>query len=120
MPEQQPLEPSDIDRPMDNRLPVPATDPSTGLPARNTRDGARLATRTFGAGPVLAASMIGAAAAAAVTGAAVAARMLWPWMSPVLRDVVPPAEQAPPVARWLGPGFHVSYTHVEIHWTGDR
>jgi hypothetical protein len=130
MSEQQPPEPTDIDRPANARLPVPARDRRAVRP-RDTMS----APSTFVAGPALAASLLGAAAAVAVTGAAVVARLLWPWTTAAGRDLARPPVPTPStrpsravapgrhpahVAGWLGPGVRVSYTHVEIYWPGER
>jgi hypothetical protein len=72
--------------------------------------------------PFLAASAAGAAgaagAAAAATGAALAARLLWPWAG--WQHLAQPGEQSGSASTWLGPGVHVSYTHVEMHWPLER
>jgi hypothetical protein len=69
-------------------------------------------------GPAAVASVFAAAAAAAMTGAAVASRMMWPWASGAGRADPPP--EPPSFSGWAGPGVHISYTHVEIHWPTGR
>jgi hypothetical protein len=109
MPE-QPMKPTEIAD--DARLPVPRHDRRPMPRPDNT------VARSFAVGPVLAASLFGAAAAATMAGAAVAARILWPWTTSTLREVAKPAERSTSLTDWFGPGVHVSYTHVEIHWPG--
>jgi hypothetical protein len=102
----------------DDRLPVPAG-PRAALRRRTGADERVVVRRPWQAGPVLAASLLGAAAAAAVTGAAVAARLLSPWAGPALRDVVDSREKrVAPAAQWLGSGVRISYTRIEIFWPG--
>jgi hypothetical protein len=102
----------------DDRLPVPAG-PRAALRRRTGAGDPVIVRRPWQAGPVLAASLLGAAAAAAVTGAAVAARLLSPWAAPVLRDVVrSPEKRVVPAAQWLGSGVRISYTRIEIFWPG--
>jgi hypothetical protein len=107
MPE-QPLEPTDISRSDEGRLPVPAPrrQPAT---TRSPERAVQLAARTALMGPVVAASLAAAATAAAVTAAAAATRLLWPAVLP-RRSV-----------EWSGdlPEMFVSYTRLEI-WTTRR
>ena len=101
-----------------DRLPVPAG-PRAALRRRTGADERVIIRQPWKAGPVLAASLFGAAAAAAVTGAAVAARLLSPRAAPVPRDLVHSRdERAVPAAQWLGSGVRVSYTRIEIFWPG--
>jgi hypothetical protein len=101
-------------------LPVPARDrlpavrPTAALPIERA---AGLIRAVAGA-PIVAAAVAGATAAAAVSGAAAVSRMLWPgsWV----RERSAPEEAQPSTPTWLGPGVHVSYTHVEIHWRTGR
>jgi hypothetical protein len=64
--------------------------------------------------PVVAAAVVGATAAAVVSGVAAASRWMWPWLGGGTRGTV----GEPSAASWLGPGVHVSYTHIEVHWPG--
>jgi hypothetical protein len=121
MADQQRPQPSDTGHPHDANLPVPAGDRGPATVADATaRDLARLPARALEAGPALAASIVGAAAAAAVTGAAVAARLLWPWVTAGWRPSQQPEPPRPFSSGWVGPGFSVRYTHIEIHWPGER
>jgi hypothetical protein len=102
--------------PAGNRL--PAARPTAALPVE--RAGALI--RAMAGAPLVAAAVAGATAAAAVSGAvsgaAAMSRLAWPG-SWVRRR--PASEDAPPSeATWPGPGVHVSYTHVEIHWSTRR
>jgi hypothetical protein len=97
--------------PAGNRL--PAARP-TALPVESA--GALM--RAVAAVPLVAAAVAGATAAAAVSGAAAMSRLVWPGSWVRRRSA---SEDAPPSeATWLGPGVHVSYTHVEIHWSTRR
>ena len=66
--------------------------------------------------PVVTAAVLTAAAAAAVSGVAAAYRWMWPWLA----GATPSAPPHPSSASWLGPGVHVSYTHIEMHWPLGR
>jgi hypothetical protein len=68
--------------------------------------------RAVSEAPLAAAAVAGAAAAAAFSGAAAASRLLWPWL--VGRPVAPREQQV------SGPGVHISYTHIEMHWPLGR
>jgi hypothetical protein len=98
--------------PAGNRL--PAARPTAALPVE--RAGALI--RAMAGAPLVAAAVAGATAAAAVSGAAAMSRLVWPGSWVPRRSA---SEEAPPSeATWLGPGVHVSYTHVEIHWSPRR
>jgi len=130
MSEQQPLEPTEIHRPDDGNLPVPATERAVTRQI-SPREIVRLANRTVARRPVLTASVaalsvVGAAAAAAVTGTAAltrAARLLWPGstgQSPLVRALASNDPADLPGARptWpAGPSVHLRYTRVEIRWS---
>jgi hypothetical protein len=122
MPEQNSPEPTEVPRPDEARLPIPAPD---RRPAGTTADATgltRLATRTVATGPVLAATVLGAATAAAVTGAAVAARLLWPWVTASRPNLPQPTQPTRPVTSssgWSGPTVYFRYTSIEIHWPGQ-
>jgi hypothetical protein len=99
----------------DPRLPVPLGDrrpavrPSGGLSA----DPATALARAVIRAPLLTAAAVGAAA---MSGAVAASRLLWPWLA---------GRGAGPSNPWTwasrpGPGVHVSYTHIELHWPLDR
>src|SRR3954454_10648403 len=66
--------------------------------------------------PVVAAAVMSATAAAVVSGVAAASRWMWPWLAWGTRDTA----GEPSAASWLGPGVHVSYTHIEVHWPLGR
>ena len=66
--------------------------------------------------PVVAAAVASATAAAVVSGVAAASRWMWPWLAAGARGMA----GEPSAASWLGPGVHVSYTHIEVHWPRDR
>src|SRR5687767_577525 len=112
---QEPQTPGDTHDPEDIRLPVPSQDrhPVPRTPRAVSVAGADTLARTLAAAPLMAASVVGAAAAAAFTGAAVATRLLWPWAA--WRE---PSSggQAQSLPGWAGAGLHVSYTHLEVHW----
>ncbi len=98
--------------PAQNRL--PAARPMAALPVE--RAGALI--RAVAGAPLVAAAVAGATAAAAVSGAAAMSRLVWPGSWVRRRSA---EEDAPPSeAIWLGPGVHISYTHVEIHWSTRR
>jgi hypothetical protein len=98
--------------PAGNRL--PAARPTAALPVE--RAGALM--RAMVGAPLVAAAVAGATAAAAVSGAAAMSRLVWPGSWVRRRSA---AEDAPPSeATWPGLGVHVSYTHVEIHWSTRR
>jgi hypothetical protein len=100
-----------------DRLPVPAR-PRAELRRRTGADERVIIRQPWKAGPVLAASLFGAAAAA-VTGAAVAARLLSPWAAPVPGNLVRSREKrVVPAAQGLGSGVRISYTRIEIFWPG--
>jgi hypothetical protein len=98
--------------PAGNRL--PAERPSAAVAVERA---AGLVRAVAGA-PLVAAAVAGATAAVAASGAAAASRLLSPWTW-VRR---PPASEdaQPAAAEWAGPGVHVSYTHIEIHWRTGR
>jgi hypothetical protein len=97
--------------PAGNRL--PAGRPTAALPV----EAAGALMRAVAGAPLVAAAVAGATAAAAVSGAAAMSRLVWPgsWVRRRSAADAPPSE-----ATWLGPGVHVSYTHVEIHWPMRR
>jgi hypothetical protein len=101
-------------------LPVPARDrlpaarPTAALPV----EAAGALMRAVAGAPLVAAAVAGATAAAAVSGVGAMSRLVWPgsWVRRrSAAEDVPPSE-----ATWLGPGVHVSYTHIEIHWSTRR
>src|SRR5512144_1398736 len=59
-------------------------------------------------GPAAAAGALVRATASVMTGAV--AHMVRPWLVGI--PVTPP-----PTREWSGPGVHVSYTHIEVHWS---
>ena len=63
------------------------------------------------AGSPMAVPMMAAAAMQATASAMTEAMaaMMRPWLIGV--PVTPP-----PAREWVGPGVHVSYTHLEMHW----
>jgi hypothetical protein len=102
------------------RLPVP----STGHPAVVRRsnlpvdrsDAAVPAVSDTLLAPMVAAALVTATAAAVVTGVTAASRWMWPWLahgSPIWWYQSSPA-------GWIGPGVHIRYTHMEMHWPLDR
>ena len=66
--------------------------------------------------PMVTAAVLTGAAAAAVSGVAAAYRWMWPWLA----GGAPSAPPQPSSASWLGPGVHVSYTHIEMRWPLGR
>jgi hypothetical protein len=95
-----------------SRLPVPRADQRPAVRPAGYGDAL---VRAVSEAPLAAAAVAGAAAAAAFSGAAAASRLLWPWL---VGRAVPPGEQ--PVSAPFGPGVHVSYTHIEMHWPLGR
>jgi hypothetical protein len=95
----------------DSRLPVPAGERRpevhrTGIaPVGSTNALVRAAGAPLLA-PLAAAAVVGATAAAVTE---VVARMMRPWLG-----------GGQPPTTWSGPGVHVSYTHLEVHWPLDR
>ena len=83
-------------------------------------DQANVAVRAVSGAPLLApmvtAAVVTATAAAVVSGVAAASRWMWPWLAGGARG----AAGEPSSAIWLGPGVHVSYTHIEMHWPLGR
>ncbi|NMH98286.1 hypothetical protein [Pseudonocardia acidicola] len=53
-----------------------------------------------------------------MSGAAVASRLLWAWSG--WRDLPRSGAQEQQPSSWAGPGVHISYTHIEMHWPLDR
>jgi hypothetical protein len=119
MADHEPTSPIDA-RNSGTHLPVPA---GNRLPAE--RPSAAVAVeraaglvRAVAGAPLVAAAVAGATAAVAASGAAAASRLLSPWTWVRRR---PASEDAQPAtAERLGPGVHVSYTHIEIHWRTGR
>ena len=66
--------------------------------------------------PMVAAAVVSATAAAVVSGVAAASRCMWPWLAGATRGTA----GEPSAVSWLGPGVHVSYTHIEVHWPPGR
>jgi hypothetical protein len=66
--------------------------------------------------PLVAAAVVSATAAAAVSGLAAASRWMWPWLAGGARGTA----GEPSAASWLGPGVHISYTRIEMHWPSGR
>ena len=99
------------------RLPVPLPDRRPALRQSGVAlpdPAAALVRAVSGAplvAPVIAATVVGATAAAVVSGVAAASRWMWPWLA----GGSPSAPTAPSSASWLGPGVHISYTHIEAH-----
>jgi len=100
------------------RLPVPLSD---RLPAMRAAEivpvdpAGAVARAVSGApllAPVVAAAVVSATAAAVVSGVAAASRWMWPWLAGGARGTA----GEPSAVSWLGPGVHVSYTHIEVHW----
>jgi hypothetical protein len=100
-----------------SRLPVPAGDrrpevrrsalAPTGPSALVKAAGAPLVA------PLVAAAFVGATAAAVSEAVS---RLIRPWFTGPAGPSVTPTSPA----SWTGPGVHVSYTHVEVHWPLDR
>jgi hypothetical protein len=110
--------PDGVPDPNGARLPIPLANP---LPAVRAADivpvdpAGPLVRAVSGApllAPVVAAAVVSATAAALVSGVAAASRWMWPWLAGGTRGT---AREASAVS-WLGPGVHVSYTHIEVHW----
>ena len=104
------------------RLPVPFSDSRPAVRAAEMVpvDPAGAVVRAVSGAPLLApmvaAAVVSATAAAVVSGVAAASRWMWPWLAGGKRGTA----GEPSVASWLGPGVHVSYTHIEIHWPLGR
>jgi hypothetical protein len=119
----EPRQPADTHSPHDPKdttLPIPVRErrPATRPPQTASVDPAVTLTRALVEAPLVGASIAGAAAAAAMTGAAALARLLWrraDW-----RELPRFGEQPRSWAGWSGPGVHVSYTHIEMHWPAER
>ena len=70
--------------------------------------------------PMLANPMLVAQAMAETMGQAMAA-MMRPWLVGLpVPPVLPQVPEPPATGTWSGPGVHVSYTHVEMHWPLGR
>ena len=98
------------------RLPVPLSDRVPAVRAAEVVpvDPAGTVVRAVSGAPLLApvvAAAVASATAAAVVSAA-ASRWMWPWLAGGARGTA----GEPSAASWLGPGVHVSYTHIEMHW----
>jgi hypothetical protein len=104
------------------RLPVPLSDRLPAVPAAEmvpVDPVGPLVRAVSGApllAPLVAATVVSATAAAVVSGAAAASRWMWPWLAGGTRDT----GREPSAASWLGPGVHVSYTHIEVRWPLGR
>jgi hypothetical protein len=104
------------------RLPVPLSDrrPAVGAAEIVPVDPAGAVVRAVSGAPLLApvvaAAVVSATAAAVVSGVAAASRWMWPWLAGGARGT----GGEPSAASWLGPGVHVSYTHIEVHWPLGR
>jgi hypothetical protein len=104
------------------RLPVPLSDrrpavrPADVVPVDRADAVVRAVSSAPLLAPMVAAAVVTATAAAVVSGVAAASQWMWPWLA----GRVPSAPKAPPSASWLGPGLHVSYTHIEVHWPLGR
>jgi hypothetical protein len=66
--------------------------------------------------PIVATAVVSATAAAVVSGVAAASRWMWPWLAGGARGTA----GEPSAVSWLGPGVHVSYTHIEVQWPPGR
>jgi hypothetical protein len=103
------------------RLPVPLADrrPAPRHSGIALPDSAAALVRAVSgaplAAPVIAGAVVGATAAAVMSGVAAASQWMRPWLTGA--PVVP---AAPSSASWLGPGVHISYTHIEMHWPLGR
>ncbi|MHA6792063.1 hypothetical protein ACVGVM_00850 [Pseudonocardia bannensis] len=120
MPDHESVTPSGAPGPDDSRLPVPASERRPASRASRTVSVARPESlaRALAGAPLVAASVVGAAAAAAMTGAAVVSRLMWPWTD--RRELPWPGAQPRSPSSLVGPGVHISYTRVEVHWPLDR
>jgi hypothetical protein len=104
------------------RLPVPLSDRLPAVQAAEIVpvDPAGAVVRAVSGAPLLApmvaAAVVSATAAAVVSGVAAASRWMWPWPAGGTRGTA----QEPSAASWFGPGVHVSYTHIEVHWPLGR
>jgi hypothetical protein len=114
--------PDGVPDPDGARLPVPFSDSRPAVPAAEIVpiDPAGPLVRAVSGAPLLAplvaAAVVSATAAAVVSGVAAASRWMWPWLAGGTRDTA----REPSAASWLGPGVHVSYTHIEVHWPLGR
>jgi hypothetical protein len=95
----------------DSRLPVPAGErrPEVHRTGIAPVDSAHALMQAAGApllAPLAAAAVVGATAAAVTE---VVTRMMRPWLA-----------GGHPPTTWSGPGVHISYTHLEVHWPQDR
>jgi hypothetical protein len=103
---------------------MPDSEPAVGYDPEARPGGAvepvRWTPPALAPGPAAVASVFAAAATTAATGAALASRLLWPWASGGRREAPPPDRDPPSLSGWAGPGVHVSYTHIEIHWPTGR
>ena len=99
------------------RLPVPLSDrrpavrPADVVPV----DRADAVVRAVSSAPLLA-PMVAAAVSPRRSRRVLPSQWMWPWLA----GRVPSAPKAPSSASWLGPGVHVSYTHIEMHWPLGR
>ena len=104
------------------RLPVPLSDrrpavrPADVVPVDRADAVVRAVSSAPLLAPMVAAAVVTATAAPVVSGVAAASQWMWPWLA----GRVPSAPKAPSSASWLGPGVHVSYTHIEVHWPFGR
>jgi hypothetical protein len=120
MPGQEPSQTPDVpDQKHDQNdagLPIPAQE---RRPMARTSPGTPdTLVRAMADAPLLGASIAAAATAAAMTGAAVAARLLWPWAD--WRELPRSGQPPQSLSTWLGPGVHLSYTHLEMRWPLPR
>jgi hypothetical protein len=104
------------------RLPVPFSDrrpamrPADVVPVDRADAVVRAVSGAPVLAPMVAAAVVTATAAAVVSGVAAASQWMWPWLA----GRMPSAPKAPSSASSLGPGVHVSYTHIEMHWPLGR
>ena len=85
---------------------LPAVRPSSALaPVDRTGELVQAAASPL-AVPIMAAEVMRATASAMTEAVA---QMMRPWLIGV--PLTPP-----PAREWTGPGVHVSYTHLEMHW----
>jgi hypothetical protein len=101
------------------RLPVPLSNPMRGAEIVPVDPAGPLVRAVSGAPllvPVVAAAVVSATAAAVASGVVAASRWMWPWLAGGTRGTA----GEPSAGSWLGPGVHVSYTHIEVHWPLDR
>ena len=113
MSHEEPVEPSDIYAADGSRVPASR---SGGAEPALARSLLPAMVRALTAGPMLTASAFAVAAVAAAKAAGAAGRLMGPSAWQAWRDATTPGSGTAPG----GSGVQISWTHVEIRWTPER